>query len=220
MKTVVITGCTGVLATKFIELYHDVYRIIGISRKQEKTIKNKPISIPFYAYSQYSHIQINDLYEDKNVVIEEILQTYGSIDCWINNAASSVWETPALYNRGFLDELKINVVAPFEISCLLWQSSWFYTPEDNKANNRSIVNVSSTASLRHYSTEQTCYAASKVALNRITQDLSKSFEGIRVNAIAPNSFPSIVTVEEVCREMVSLIEGSMNGEIREINGPI
>ncbi len=201
MKTLVITGCTGVLASRFIDLYHDHYYIIGFSRSEKET-------------SNYLHIQADLGSPSFYSFIHHIFSMYQDIDCFINNAAICNWRNPSDYQGGFLEEMRINTVIPLEISCFLWQNYWSKMISDGK--DRSILNISSIAGERYFDCSQFCYAATKTALNRITQDLSKSFQGVRVNAICPNSFPSIITTEKVCENMNSLIQGTENGVLRTI----
>jgi NAD(P)-dependent dehydrogenase (short-subunit alcohol dehydrogenase family) len=76
--------------------------------------------------------------------------------------------------------------------------------------------VSSTAGIFVYPGQgQSAYAASKAALNTFTLHLADELEmvGVRVNAVAPNSFPSIVAESEVVNAIAELDAGKLNGEI-------
>ncbi len=98
----------------------------------------------------------------------------------------------------------------------LAQQSWVREDLTNRARNRNVVNVSSLAGSKVFPHQgQGIYAASKAALNQLTRHLGSEFAsfGVRVNAVAPNSFPSIVSTESVARAVVRLDEESVTGRI-------
>lgn len=187
-KKVIITGCSGRLATQFIAAFSNKYDITGISRKP----KNNSL--------EYNHIQLS-LCNYSSVISSDI-------DCWINNAYFYNMQEPQNYNGKFLEEIYIGLVLPYEISCAL------YDVWHNSGMDKSILNISSISGINFYSTNQTTYSACKAGLNRMTQDLSKSFlPKVRVNAIAPNSFPYYVSFDTLNHSMIRFIDGNETGQI-------
>lgn len=186
-KTVVITGCGGRLGQQFISCYQNTYNIYGISTKDKRN------------NLQYNHI------EKGLTVYNEIIDSIPDIDCWINNAYSYNMIDPKNYDHGFLQEIQIGLVVPYESSCYLYKT---WQNKNNWSANKSILNISSIAGINFYDISQTTYGACKSGMNRMTIDLAKSFAGkIRVNAICPNSFPYYVTYETLLSSMQNFIEG-------------
>jgi NAD(P)-dependent dehydrogenase (short-subunit alcohol dehydrogenase family) len=68
---------------------------------------------------------------------------------------------------------------------------------------------------------QSVYAASKAALNQLTLHMADEYRsfGIRVNAIAPDSFPRIVSVKSVVAVVRRVDKGDMTGKILIVGAP-
>ena len=66
--------------------------------------------------------------------------------------------------------------------------------------------MSSLSASRVYPGGQAVYAASKAVLNQLTRHLAAEFGvlGVRVNALAPNNFPSVVRTESVASAIARL----------------
>jgi NAD(P)-dependent dehydrogenase (short-subunit alcohol dehydrogenase family) len=114
----------------------------------------------------------------------------------------------------------VNVGVPLRLSVQLAQKFWMQRDEQNRTHNRNVVNVSSLAGSKIFAHQgQTIYAASKAALNQLPRHLGSEFAqfGVRVNAIAPNSFPSIVSTEDVARAIVRLDGESVTGRILAVD---
>lgn len=189
-KTVLITGCGGRLGKAFIENFSNHYNIVGISSKEQ-------------AQSNYTHIK-SDL---SNFI--GIIKTLPKIDCIINNAAHYNIHDPKTYPGGILEEFYVNVVFPYEFSCHM------YNVWKNMDGYFSILNISSVASINFYNINQTSYAMCKTSMNRMTVDLNRSFmPKVRVNAIAPNSFPAYTKTENLLNMMSTIIDNDIiNGQI-------
>ena len=100
---------------------------------------------------------------------------------------------------------------------LLWRDR---QPE-NSASGRNVVNVSSLSGSRVYPHQgQAVYAASKAALTHLTRHLGAEFAqyGVRVNAVAPNSFPTLVSTEAVADAIVRLDREPVTGQVLALQG--
>jgi NAD(P)-dependent dehydrogenase (short-subunit alcohol dehydrogenase family) len=114
------------------------------------------------------------------------------------------------------EHLQTNVVVPLRLSVALARAYWRDRDKDNRAANRNIVNVSSTAGVKIYrGLHQGLYSASKAALNFLSRHMADEFSsmGVRVNALAPNSFPRLVRTSKVASAIVKLDSGQMNGSV-------
>jgi NAD(P)-dependent dehydrogenase (short-subunit alcohol dehydrogenase family) len=113
-------------------------------------------------------------------------------------------------------QLQTNLVVPLKLSVALAHAFWRERDQENRAVNRNIVNLSSTAGLKIYhNLNQSIYSASKAALNFLTRHMADEFRpiGLRVNAVAPNTFPRIVSTESVVAAVRKLDSDSATGKI-------
>jgi NAD(P)-dependent dehydrogenase (short-subunit alcohol dehydrogenase family) len=93
--------------------------------------------------------------------------------------------------------------------------------DENRGANRNVINVSSISGQHLFAGEgQSIYAASKAALDHLTGHMALEFAtiGVRVNAVAPNSFPSNVPTSRVVRAIEHLDAGGSNGTIVVVDG--
>lgn len=124
-------------------------------------------------------------------LIDAAVSAFGSIDVVVNNAGISR-VLPALDDTrsGFIDELTINLIAPYEISRAA--ASWIIEHD----RQGTIVNVGSVMGLGGGGRLRAAgYAASKGGLHNLTRELASQWarRGIRVNALAPGWFASEMT---------------------------
>ena len=209
-KIVLLTGCTGRLGTFFVKQCGDIYAIIGVARKASNS------HLPLIDFIPA------DISTDAGKIVARALERHGQIDVLINSAAWSRWlplkDKPP---DEFLYELRVNLVAPLALASQLVQQCWALGGiEKNKKRNRNIVNISSIASVQVYEhLGQGAYAATKAALNTLTKHMASEYRdyGIRVNAVAPNSFPHYVSLQRVCAVIVDYIEGTQSGEIKIVD---
>ena len=114
-----------------------------------------------------------------------------------------------------------NVLAPLNLSLVVARQYWATHLIENRILNRNIVNVSSVAGLRLYpGLGQSLYASSKAALNHLTVHMAVEFGaiGVRVNATAPNSFPSLVPTSRATDSIIRLDESSDTGVVVVVEG--
>jgi 3-oxoacyl-[acyl-carrier protein] reductase len=127
-----------------------------------------------------------DVAEDTHCVgmAKAAFDKWGRVDYLINNAAktkANPYENlDGLQAQDFLDIYKVNVVGAYQMVRAV-------TPYMKKAGRGSIVNNSSIGGITGIASSM-AYAASKAALNMMTQSLSLVLgPEIRINAVAPGA---------------------------------
>lgn len=205
-KVILFTGCTGRLGTFFLQHYNHAYTIVGIARRD-----------PLFPCDGFEFIR-GDICWEAEKIVHNVLQKYGRIDMLINAAAVSRWvELKDKHPNEFNNELRTNLIAPLELSNKILQTFWIkQIKEENKKKNRSVINIGSIAGINVYpDSGQGVYASTKAALHMLTRHMASEYirYGIRVNALAPNTFPRLVSLERVCEAIIASIEGKANGEI-------
>jgi len=227
-KVCLLTGASGRLGSAFCRAFGRRYHVAAVYRSnppcpcQDRWLVD-PLApraaVPENAGAVFA-VQA-DLAEDGDLdrVVEVVLARFGRIDVLVNAAAYSFW-SPVLETEDFADHLNwhfhVNVTVPAKLAALVAHRFWRHREGENRHWNRNLINVSSTAGLHAYpGLGQAAYGASKAALNHLTRHLADEFGplGVRVNALAPNSFPAIVSTETAAQGIARLAEGSMNGKI-------
>src|SRR5206468_2900780 len=132
----------------------------------------------------------------------------------------------ALLAPGAVDEadqvIRTNVIAPLRLSVAIAHRLWQDAPTQNQRRRRNIVNISSSAGMFVYpDLGQGAYAMSKAALNHLTYHLASEFWniGVRVNAVAPDSFPGRVSTAEVLETIADLDASDQTGQVIPLLGP-
>lgn len=203
-KVVVITGCTGTLARAFSQLYQNKYRIIGISREGTPTHGMEVIQ--------------GNVSESVGGIVKELRSLTDRVDVLINNAFYIKHKAMEQFSREeMLAHFETNVVAPVDLTNALLAEFWNTTIEENRRNNRVVVNVSSVSGIYDFfGRGHSFYSASKAALNTISryQASELSIYGIRANVIAPCTFPDLISTESVVLGIEELIASEDSGIIR------
>ena len=127
-----------------------------------------------------------DLTDSKAIqsMIETTLTTYTKLDCICNNAAASKGLGPV--ENYSLEEVQATLDLTFTS---LWKCLQIEIKTlKEQSVSSSIVNISSNSAIRGYAFNS-IYAASKAAVNNLTQSVAKEVarNGIRVNAISPGT---------------------------------
>jgi len=107
-------------------------------------------------------------------------QNWQKLDILVNNAGINIRKNAKDYSEEELRKvLEINLIAPFQISRLLF-------PFLQRSGNASIINIASSAAMQDVGTG-TPYAMSKSGLLQQTRSLAVEWaqEQIRVNAVSP-----------------------------------
>jgi NAD(P)-dependent dehydrogenase (short-subunit alcohol dehydrogenase family) len=130
--------------------------------------------------------------EDRRRLIDTVVERHGRLDALVNNAGVS-HTGPALRQTGseFARVLEVNLVAPFELSCLAVAAM-----RADGDGGGTIVNVASVMAMRSVDPfPDAAYVASKAGLVGLTRELASQWgrHGVRVNALAPGFFASEMT---------------------------
>lgn len=224
-----LTGASGALGTEICQRWSDRYQIVGVWHDHAPRVptQNQRVFDPLAPSAAQTdngrpiHEFRADLTDSDQAerLVEHVLQRFGRVDLLINAAAYSRWlpavDDPELITNADMS-FAINVTAPLQLAVLLYRVHWAHDPAANRAANRSVINVSSTAG--HYAYVgygQGLYSASKAALGLLTAHLAAELRiaGVRVNAVAPDSFPYRVGVDLVIDRMAELAASSVSGQI-------
>jgi NAD(P)-dependent dehydrogenase (short-subunit alcohol dehydrogenase family) len=232
-RVCLLTGASGALGTAFIERFAPQYRIIAVHHRtpvhfataDQRFVDPLAPSAPVAANTHAVHAIGADLCQAADVdrLVAEVAERFGHVDLVVNGAAIRAWSS--LLASGAVENteqvLRTNVVAPLRVSLTIARRFWEVDPAANERANRNIVNVSSSAGLFVYpDLGQAAYAASKAALNHLTYHLASELWplGVRVNAIAPDSFPGRVSTSAVLDTIAALDASTQTGEVVQLLG--
>ena len=233
-RVCLLTGASGTLGTDFCARYADRYSIAAVYRHHEPVAPSQEARFvdPLdpdreLAVNQHPIFAIQgdiSVQADCERMVEATLARFGRIDLLVHGATFSVW-SPMIgsdrLRRSATGQFITNVVAPLNLSILVAERYWATRQIENRMMNRNIVNLSSVAGLRLYPRSgQSVYAASKAALNHLTGHMAAEFDaiGVRVNATAANSFPSLVPTARATDAIVRLDEGNDSGTVVVVDG--
>lgn len=228
-RVCLLTGATGRLGTAFRQLYGHRYLIVAVSHTQ--TAVHLPcicwhvdplapgVRTPVRGQG-FATIR-GDLTDAQQItrVVDFALATFGRVDVLVNAAAIVCRASLLSAETAVADTARmfaLNSVVPLHLAIELAHRFWRSRVEENSAMSRNIVNVSSTSGAYIFSgVGQGGYSASKAALNMLTCHMAEEFAelGIRVNSVAPDSFPERVTTESVCDAIARVDQGAMTGEV-------
>lgn len=204
-RVCVLTGASGRLGQAFIEAYASRYLIVGVYHN--KHLENDVVRSIRADLTQS---------EDIEMLCRTVIDRFQRVDLLINAAVYSRWSRVLV--PGALSEAErsfnVNVIAPLRLAVGFANVFWSGRKEENIDRNRNIINISSTSGTRIYpNSGQIIYSATKAALNYASSHLANEFNdiGVRVNAIAPTTFPHIVTTESVLEAIITLNECRTTG---------
>lgn len=234
-RVCLLTGASGPLGTAFIERYADRYQIVAVHHRrpvcfaaqhQEFIDPLQPEHRLVERNTHTVHTIRADLTRPEAIegIVHQTLERSGRVDMLINAAATRRF-SPLLADgseAGAADVFAVNVLAPLRLSLSLARAFWRADPGANLELNRNVVNVGSTAGLHVYpDTGQALYASSKAALHHLTYHLASEFWdlGVRVNAVAPDTFPGRVAIAEVLDAIAAFDASSETGSVRELRHP-
>ena len=228
-RVCILTGASGRLGTAFCRAYADKYEIVAVYWRNEPVASSqlrrfvdplRPATAlaenesPVFAFKA-------DLarVEERSRVVEIALARFGRIDLLVNAAVHSVW-APMIESRALSDSMSaqfhMNTVVPMQLALECARQFWRDRDAENRAARRNVVNVSSVAGVRIFpGSGQSVYAATKAALNHLTLHMASEFEvlGLRVNAVVPNTFSKIVSVDRVTEAIHALDSTEDSGRL-------
>jgi NAD(P)-dependent dehydrogenase (short-subunit alcohol dehydrogenase family) len=235
-KVILFTGAGGALGEMFCRMYGAQYDIVAVLGRRVPAIVTQhqwwvdplmpDVSLAENRGGVYA-IQA-DLTEEaeRRRVVEVTLARFDRIDILVNAAAFCHW-APMLSGRELLENasqhFETNVLVPLRLSTLVADYYWRDRSTENRSYNRAVVNISSTSGVYIYQgVGQSIYSASKAALNYLSMHMGDEFShlGVRVNALAPTSFPSLIRTETVAESICRLAVSDANGRILilDVNG--
>lgn len=227
-RVCLLTGAGGTLGTAFCLRYASQYEIAAVWSARPPLL------------AAQTQIVVDPLGEEANLaenasrvftiraditrreavrrVVDRVLARFGRVDVLIHAAGFRHWAP--MFDATLLDTVQrhfdVNVCAPLAITAEVASRFWISRAQENIAANRNVITVSSTAGARVYpGYGQSVYAASKAALNHLTRHMATELEshGVRVNALAPTSFPAIVPTHVVADALARLDAATGSGGI-------
>lgn len=187
MKTILITGGTGLVATAQVRHFLSKGHRVAITYRDDAKLEAARFTGDFVA------VKVPDLLEPGAVskLVDELARRGCMPECLVNNACDGRWHRMEpdghVPEECFVNHYRINVVVPYELS---WQLA---TRPGSRL--RKIVNVSSMYGIVphnpqlyvHPETETPLqYSVAKAALIHLTKDLAIRFrdKGVMVNAVS------------------------------------
>ena len=228
-----LTGAAGSLGTDFCRRRRHDYDIVAVYRNErpdvatqdewpfdpvapEKTVPEQRDPV-FSVHADLRHI------DEIDRVVELALARFGRIDLVVNAAVHVHRDrlTCLASSTELLDEtFAINTTLPIAIAAVVARRFWLHRRAENEAWGRNVVNVSSMASFGVVAgIGLSAYSASKVALNMLSGHLAAELRpiGVRVNAVAPTSFPRLVPTSAVSDTIVDVDNSDLTGTIFQLD---
>jgi 3-oxoacyl-[acyl-carrier protein] reductase len=227
-----LTGAGGRLGADFCRRFGSVYDIVAVCRERIPNVRTQdqwhvdpldqtrePLPGPIV------YTITADLTADGSIerIIELAVARFGRIDVVVNAAAFVMRErlTTLAEHTHFLDRaFNVNATIPIRLAATVARMCWADSSAANRAYNHNVINISSGAGLGVVDAPGLgAYSASKVALNFLTCYLAEELAGIsvRVNAIAPTTFPDIIPTEAVSYEIRAVDSASFTGQIVDLS---
>lgn len=183
MKPVaLITGSSrGIGKATIIEFAKKGYDVVinYLSSEEEALKLKKMIEETYQVQVLAIQADVSKEEEVKNMV-EEVIHTFGHIDCLVNNAGIAIdttFEDKTVEN--FRRTLDVNLIGTFLVSKYVGK----YMLEKKEG---TIINISSTNGIDTIYPESLDYDASKAGIISLTKNLAVQYAPyIRVNSIAP-----------------------------------
>lgn len=225
-----VTGAGGTLGSAFARAFADRYHIAAVWYRRRPMARTQgqrlfdPVApkrpLPVNDHQVFAvRADVTNSAQVENL-IDRVLAHFGRIDIILNLAVAARWQNllSGTYSENeIITAFQVNVAAPLILTTTIARKVWRDHPTENRKRNRSVVNVSSTAGTYVYpGYGQALYSSTKAALNMLSRHMAAEFEplGVRVNVLAPDTFPGRLSVRQVLAAIHHLIEGRMSGQIR------
>jgi NAD(P)-dependent dehydrogenase (short-subunit alcohol dehydrogenase family) len=224
-KVTILTGASSGLGRRFATVLHGAGANVVVAARRADRLKELAASLTDGGDTGAVHPVACDVTDADaaETLVAVAVERFGAVDVVVNNAGiSRVLAAVDDSRDGFVDELAINLVAPYELSRAA--ARWMI------ANQRSgsIINIGSVMGTGGGGRLRAAgYAASKGGLHNLTRELASQWarKGIRVNALAPGWFAS-----EMTDDMFNTTSGrdfiaantplGRPGRIGELDGPL
>ena len=184
-KVSLVTGAgqgIGEGIAKVLASHGSKVMIVDLNRKSAEEVA-KEINSLFPHSAAFFEADLTDS-KAINSMIDATLSTFKKIDCICNNAAASKGLGPV--EDYSLEDVQATLDLTFTS---LWKCLQVEVKSLKKQSiPASIVNISSNSAIKGYAFNS-IYAASKAAVNNLTQSVAKEVarNGIRVNAVSPGT---------------------------------
>lgn len=168
-RVVAITGGTRGIGAAIRDIFVDRdYSVAICSREIPETLSEDVLHC---AVDVQNKDEVSDF-------VESVVDHFGTLDVFINNAGISRWKAIEEVDKAFVDE-----IIHTNLEGTLWGCR---AAAAAMGDGGSIINISSLAGKRG-SANNSVYCAAKFAVNGITQSLAKELgsRNIRVNAVCP-----------------------------------
>jgi len=232
-RVCLLTGAGGVLGQDFCRRWRHDYAIVAVYRRRPPRAPSQGAGLvdplaPGAALpdnrSPVFAVQ-SDLDADAEVerVVELALARFGQVDLLVNAAVHVRHDrlTSLAGSADFLDTtFSVNVTLPARLAAVLAREHWLHRRAENEAWGRNVVNLSSMAAFGLVpGAGLSAYSASKAALNLLTAHLAYEFGGfgVRVNALAPTSFPRLIPTSAVSDAIVDLDRSDLTGTLVQLD---
>jgi NAD(P)-dependent dehydrogenase (short-subunit alcohol dehydrogenase family) len=233
-RVCLLTGAGGRLGVDFCRRYARHYDIVAVVRKRAPPVPTQhrvlvdplaPAGPPPAANAHPVYTITSDLRDDASLerVVEVALARHDRVDLLVNAAVHvtrerliSVRERPEMLDEHF----HLNASVPIRLAAIVARGCWLDRADENRARNRNVVNVSSMAGLGFVpGVGLAAYSASKAALNFLSCHLAEEFRGlgVRVNTLAPTTFPDLIPTSSVSDQVVAFDRGRLTGRIAELD---
>lgn len=179
-KKAIITGGTKGIGKAIVIEFLKLGAEVLFTARNENEVKNVEKELK----EQYPNVHglVSDSASQKDrIKLKEWVETqWKQVDILINNAGINIRKKTTEYtNEEFRKVIEINLIAPFELSRILF-------PILKQSGKASIVNIASAAAMQDVGTGSP-YAMAKAGLLQQTRSLAVEWakEDIRVNAVSP-----------------------------------
>ena len=179
-KTAVITGGTKGIGRATVIEFLELGAEVLFTARNEEDVKQFQAELQKKGFQAVGIVADSAKKEDQLRIKTWVEDNWQKLDILVNNAGINIRKRANDYSEEeFRKVLEINLIAPFEISRLLF-------PFMQKSGNASIINVASSAAIQDVGTG-TPYAMSKSGLLQQTRSLAVEWaqDNIRVNAVSP-----------------------------------
>lgn len=181
-KVALVTGSSrGIGAATIIEFAKKGYSVVinYVNSEEEAMALKKHVEEEYHVASLAIKADVSREEEVSNM-IEEVIHTFGHIDCLVNNAGIAIdtlFEDKTVEN--FRKTLDVNLIGTFLVSKYVGK----YMLKEKKG---SIINISSTNGIDTVYPMSLDYDASKAGVISLTRNLAIQYAPyIRVNSVAP-----------------------------------